>query len=96
MGKLTDEQAKTLADLQALADADDDEDDYEVLIENDKGQKTRLPSKKAGGWLKENFGIDLHPDPAGDAGDDGDGDAGDDGKDPGPKGGGGYFKSRKG
>jgi hypothetical protein len=98
MGKLTDEQAAALAELERLRDSSDEEEDYEVWIENDKGHKTKLPSKKASGYLKEQFGIDLHPEPAaGDegAGDEGKGDEGDEGKDPGPKGGGGYFKSRK-
>lgn len=96
MGKLTDEQAATLAELTALQEAEDDEDDYEVLIENDKGHKTRLPSKKAAGWMKENFGIDLHPAAAPEGGEGGEGEGGEGGEgDPGPKGGGGYFKSRK-
>lgn len=97
MGKLTDEQAATLAELQGIADApDDDGDDYEVWIENDKGHKTKLPSKKASGYLKEQFGIDLHPAAAPEGGEGGEGEGGEGGEgDPGPKGGGGYFKSRK-
>lgn len=91
MGKLTDEQAKALAELQAIADGPDDEDDYEVWIKNDKGHETRIPSKKAGGWLKEQFGISLDAIPGGD-GDGGDGDGDGDG-DPKPKGGG-YFSKR--
>ena len=97
MGKLTDEQAATLAELQGIADAPDDEDDYEVWIENDKGHKTKLPSKKASGYLKEQFGIDLHPAaaPEGGEGEGGEGE-GEGNGDPKPEGGGGYFKSRKG
>lgn len=97
MGKLTDEQAATLAQLTALQDAEDDEDDYEVWIENDKGHKTKLPSKKASGYLKEQFGIDLHPAAAAEGeGGEGEGEGGEGEGDAGPKGGGGYFKSRKG
>lgn len=98
MAKLTPEQKKQLEELQALADAPDEEDEYEVWVKNDKGHETRLPSRKAAGWLRENFGISLHDDePADDGGagdgDDG-GDDGDDGQDPAPKGGG-YFTRRK-
>lgn len=63
MGKLTDEQAKALAELQALADAPDDEEEYEVWVKNDKGAETRVPSKRAASWLKEQFGITLHDEP---------------------------------
>jgi hypothetical protein len=96
MGKLTDEQAAALAELKAIEEAPDEEDDYEVWIENDKGHKTKLPSKKASGYLKEQFGIDLHPAAAaeGEGGEGGEGAGGEDEGDPGPKGGGGYFKSR--
>lgn len=64
MGKLTAEQQKALAELQALADAPDEEE-YEVWVKNEKGQETRIPSSRAGSWLKENFGISLHDEPAG-------------------------------
>lgn len=94
MAKLTDEQKKQLADLQALADAPD-EDEYEVWVKNDKGHETRLPSRKAESWLKANFGISLHDEPA--PGDEGDGDEGDEGDDPDPAPkGGGYFNRRRG
>lgn len=97
MGKLTDEQAAALAELEKLRDSADEDDDYEVWIENDKGHKTKLPSKKASGYLKEQFGIDLHPAPANEGGEgEGEGGEGAGEGDPGPKGGGGYFKSRKG
>lgn len=95
MGKLTAEQKRQLEELQALADAPDDEDDYEVWVKNDKGHETRLPSRKASGWLKQNFGISLHDDD--EPGDQGDDDQGDDDQgeaDPKP-GGGGYFSRRK-
>lgn len=97
MGKLSDADRKTLERLQALADAPDDEgDDYEVWVKNDKGHETKLPSRKANGWLRENFGISLHDDPAdpADDDDDADDDDADGGTDPGPKGGG-YFSRRK-
>lgn len=63
MGKLNDEQAKMLAELQALAEAPDEEDEYEVWVKNEKGQETKIPSKRASGWLKENFGISLYDEP---------------------------------
>lgn len=88
MGRLTNEQAQQLADLQALADAPDD-DDYEVWIKNDKGHETRVPSKRAGGYLKEHFGISLHDDP--EPGSDPEPEP-----EPEPKPAGGYFGKRKG
>lgn len=91
MGRLTNEQAQQLADLQALADAPDD-DDYEVWIKSDKGHETRIPSRRAGGYLKEHFGISLHddPDPAGAD------PAPDPEPDPKPAAAGGYFGKRRG
>lgn len=59
MGKLSDDDAKTLADLLARRDAPDEEDDFEVHIQNAGGSSARMPSKKAAGWLKTEFGIDL-------------------------------------
>lgn len=48
-----------MAALQQQLETAADDDDYEVWVKNDKGHETRLPSSKASGWLKENFGIDL-------------------------------------
>lgn len=71
MGKLTPEQAKQLADLQAQADAPD-EDDFDVEIwDGDKGAK--VPYSKGRSWLSKTFGVDL--------GDPVDPPAADDGKD---------------
>jgi hypothetical protein len=88
-----------MAALQSQLDAaGDDEDDYEIWVKNDKGHETKIPSKKASGWVKENFGISLHEDapPAGDLATDPAGDpAGDPPGDPKP-GGAGYFNRRKG
>lgn len=94
MAKRSEIEAQMAALQKQLESADDEDDDYEVWVKNDKGNETRLPSKKAGGWLKENFGIDLHPAPAADdEGDDEDDE--DDGvkKDKMPEGG--YFSKRK-
>lgn len=64
MGKLTPEQAQQLKDLQAQADAPD-EDDYDVEIwDGDKG--ARVPYSKGRGWLSKTFGIDLGDPPAAD------------------------------
>lgn len=64
MGKLTPEQAKQLADLQAQADAPDD-DDFDVEIwEGDKG--ARVPYSKGRSWLQNTFNIDLGDPPAAD------------------------------
>ena len=94
MAKLTDEQRKQLEDLQALADApDDDADEYEVWIKNGD-KEARVPSRRAGGYLKEHFGISLYDDPAPAGDDDPDGDD-EPPKDPKPAGGG-YFSKRKG
>jgi uncharacterized protein YcbX len=66
MGKLTPEQAKQLKDLQAQADAPD-EDDFDVEIwEGDKG--ARVPYSKGRSWLSQTFGIDLGDPPAADDG----------------------------
>lgn len=63
MGKLTPEQAKQLADLQAQADAPDEED-FDVEI-GDGDKWTRVPYSRGRKWLSENFGFDLGDAPAG-------------------------------
>jgi hypothetical protein len=67
MGKLTPEQAQQLADLQAQADAPDDEDFDVEIWEGDKG--ARVPYSKGRGWLSKTFGIDLGDPPAADSAD---------------------------
>lgn len=64
MGKLTPEQAKQLADLQAQADAPDDEDFDVEIWEGDKG--ARVPYSKGRGWLSKTFGFELGDPPAAD------------------------------
>lgn len=90
MPKRSEIEAQMAALQEQLAAAEDD-DDYEVWIKNDKGHETRVPSKKAGGWLKDNFGITLAdlPDAAGSEEETDEGE-----KDPKPAGGG-YFGKRK-
>lgn len=62
MGKLTPEQAQQLADLQAQADAPD-EDDFDVEIwDGDKG--ARVPYSRGRSWLQKTFNIDLGDAPA--------------------------------
>jgi hypothetical protein len=53
MGKLSAEQEKQLADLEALRDQDDDDDETVVWVR--KGDhETRLTGKRAERWLREN------------------------------------------
>lgn len=97
MAKKSDIQAQIDALTAQLDDADDDGDDYELWIKNDKGHEARVPSSRADGWLKENFGISLRdeaPPAGGDGGQGGQGGDGGDPKDPKPAGGG-YFSKRK-
>lgn len=72
MGKLTADEAKALKDLQAKADAPD-EDDFEVeIFDGERG--TRVPYSKARSWLQTHFSIDLDEDPekeTGEGGEDG-------------------------
>jgi hypothetical protein len=63
MGKLTPDQARALADLQALADAPDDEDFDIEIWEGDKG--ARVPYSKGKGFLAK-LGIDVGDPPAAD------------------------------
>lgn len=58
MPKRSEIQAQMDALAEQLKGAEDD-DDYEVWVKNDKGHETKVPSKRAAGWLKENFGISL-------------------------------------
>lgn len=68
MGKLTPEQARQLADLQAQADAPDDDEKFNVQIwDGDKGAE--VPFSQAKSWLSKTFGFDLGDPPAGDAAD---------------------------
>jgi hypothetical protein len=77
MAKLNDEQAAMLAELQALADAPDEEP-LELYVKDEKGRETRLTGSHAQQWLK-NLGLgDDEPEGAGDDDKDGD-DKGDDG-----------------
>jgi hypothetical protein len=63
MGKLTPEQAKQLADLQAQADAPD-EDDFDIEIwDGDKG--ARVPYSKGRSWLAK-IGFEIGDPPAAD------------------------------
>lgn len=92
MAKRSEIQAQMDALAEQLASADED-DDYEVWVKNDKGHETRVPSKRAAGWLHENFGISLVDLPAPAAGDD---DPDDDPKDPKkPAGGTGFFAAKR-
>ena len=95
MAKKSDIQAQIDALTAQLDDADDDDGDYELWIKNDKGHEARVPSSRADGWLKENFGISLRDEvpPAADPQDPA-GPGGGDPKDPKPAGGG-YFSKRK-
>lgn len=96
MGKLTPDQAKALADLEALRDAPDGDDDYEVVIEHE-GHSMRVPYSKVPKTWRERFGF---TDPAADAGEGGEGEGGEgegggDGKqqkDPGPRSTNRYFR----
>lgn len=64
MGKLTPDQAKQLADLQAQQDAPD-EDDFDIEIwEGDKG--ARVPYSKGRSWLSKTFNLDIGDPPAAD------------------------------
>ena len=96
MPKRSEIQAQMDALAEQLAAADDD-DDFEVWMKTDTGHEARMPSKKAGSWLKENFGIDLNP-PAPGTGDQGDGDGegqGDSGKSGSKPPAGNFFGKRK-
>lgn len=62
MGKLTPEQAQQLADLQAQADAPD-EDDFDIEI-GDGDKWTRVPYSRGRSWLSTHFGIDVGDPPA--------------------------------
>jgi|GraSoiStandDraft_4_1057263.scaffolds.fasta_scaffold1454149_2 hypothetical protein len=73
MGKLSDEQAAQLAELQALAEAPDDPE-LELYVKDENGRETRLTGSHAQKWLKN---LGLGDDDATDAGAAGDG-AGDD------------------
>jgi hypothetical protein len=50
MGKLTEKQARELAELQALAEAPDDE--LELYVKDERGRETRLTGSHAQKWLK--------------------------------------------
>ncbi len=52
MAKLSAEQQKQLADLEALRDADDEE--TVVWVRNKSGHETRLTGDRAERWLKAN------------------------------------------
>lgn len=65
MGKLTDDEARALKDLQAKADAPDEEDFDIEIFDGDKG--ARVPYSKGRSWLKQTFGIDVGDAPAADA-----------------------------
>jgi hypothetical protein len=69
MGKLTPEQAQQLKDLQAQADAPDDEDFDVEIWDGDKG--ARVPYSKGRSWLGKTFGFDLGDPPAIDEGTEG-------------------------
>jgi predicted 3-demethylubiquinone-9 3-methyltransferase (glyoxalase superfamily) len=58
MAKRSELEAQMAALAEQLKTVEDD-DDYEVWVKNDKGHETKVPSKRAAGWLKENFGISL-------------------------------------
>lgn len=73
MAKLSDDDEKALAALLARRDAPDDDDGFEVWVKSGD-HEARIPSSKAGGWLKDKFGIDLNPAPAPSSDADGDGD----------------------
>lgn len=64
MAKLTAEQQRQLADLQALADAPDD-DEFDLVVRDEKGRETRLTGKHAQKWLK-NLGLGDDDEPEGD------------------------------
>jgi hypothetical protein len=73
MGKLTPEQAKQLKELQAAADAPD-EDDFDIEIwAGDRG--ARVPYSRGRSWLRDTFGLDVGDPPAA-GGQDDDGKAG--------------------
>jgi hypothetical protein len=59
MPKLTDEQQRQLDELTALANAPDDDGEFEIEIWNDKGSGARIPYGKGKGWLSREFGIEL-------------------------------------
>jgi hypothetical protein len=65
MGKLTPEQANQLKDLQAQADAPDEEDFDIEIWEGDRG--ARVPYSKGKGFLAK-LGIDIGDPPAADDG----------------------------
>jgi hypothetical protein len=74
MGKLTDEQARQLQELQALAEAPDAEEEFEVVIE-DGGKRMTVPWSKLPGSWRTHFGFE-DPAAAAGEGDQGDGDQG--------------------
>jgi hypothetical protein len=62
MAKLTADQEKMLADLQALAEAPD-ADDFEVEVyDTGKGRGARIPYSRAAKWLRDELGIGEDPD----------------------------------
>lgn len=65
---LTPDQQKQLDKLTALANADDDDEDYEIEI-REGDRSARVPYRKGKDWLETHFGISLAP-PSDDAGND--------------------------
>jgi hypothetical protein len=55
MAKMTAEQKRQLAELQAIADAPDD-NDVEIYVRDERGRETRLTGSYAQRWL-HNLGL---------------------------------------
>jgi len=58
MGKLTPEQQKALEELTNLANAPDDDEDFEIEI-YDGTKGARVPYSRGKSWLKDTFGFDI-------------------------------------
>jgi hypothetical protein len=94
MGKLTTEQAAQLAELQALSEAPDTDDEFEVLMADPEGHQIRVPWSRVPASWRKRFGFE-DPAAAAGEGEGGDGKPGEgegDGKDPKPPPGHRYFK----
>ncbi len=99
MAKLTDDERKLMAELQARDAAPDEDDQFEIEIyDTAAGKGARLPYARGKSWLHDVFGIgDAAPPDAGPAGapdaGNGEGDAGGEGAG-GRRAGGPYFGRR--
>lgn len=97
MAKLTEDQARALAELEQLRDAPDTDDEYEVVMQAPDGHSLRVPYSRVPKTWRERFGF---TDPATDAGEGAEGGEGGEGdgkgkggkEDPKPPSGNRYFR----